>query len=65
MTTHATETPLDAPVTMWSGEIVTVDRAIEILDACGGKPDTIRHRYGDWVTTDYGVECLSHVYSIA
>ena len=58
------EPPHDAPVTMWGGETVSVERAYQILDKMECKPDPIRHRWGDWIITDFGVECLSDPYFI-
>ena len=58
------ETPHNAPVKMWFGETVSVERAYEILDGMGDKPDAIRHRWGDWIITNFGVECLSNPYYV-
>ena len=58
------ETPRDHPVKMWSGEVVSVNRAYDILEVWGGRPDPILHRWGDWIITSFGVECLSHPYWI-
>jgi len=63
-TPTAEQTPLAAPVTMWSGETVTLDHALAIMAALDSPLDAILARFGDWVATEFGCECLSCPYFI-
>ncbi len=58
------ETPHDTPVRMWHDGIVPVDEARRQAGDDEQPVDLTLHRFGDWTITMFGVECLSHPYSI-
>lgn len=60
----AEQTPTAASVTMWDGRVVALEAALAIMAALDSPLDRIVARFGDWVVTQFGVECLSHVYFI-
>jgi hypothetical protein len=60
-------TPIDAPVQMWcmpDGHLVSGTEAMRTL-AEEGEPDAVVRRFGDWVVTSYGLQCISRHYEIA
>jgi hypothetical protein len=62
-------TPIDAPVQMWChplGETVTGSEAMSLLSDTDTDDDfgKVICRFGDWVVTSHGMECLSRYYSI-
>ena len=51
--------PYQGEVTSPSGDSITVIEAATRFDTA-----PLLRRYGDWVVTDYGIECLTTIYVI-